>query len=368
MHRDFIAMSGVRALDLGVRRKAMAKASIEDQLAILRQLRASAGSDEPAEIADKLRPFLRQANNLLVGRAADLARELDARVLLPDLVSAFERFLDAPAKSDPQCWAKNALSKALHHLGCDRSALFLEGMRLHQYEPVWGGQSDVAGTLRANCAHALIDCHELTHQDQLLHLLSLAADIDKAVRAEVMRAITAAGGDSAILLLRLRALTAGPEEDPSVIGQCYAGVLSLEGTAAVPFVAQFLSNQDDCSAEAAVALGETRTPEALAALLACLRPAEPSEPLPRVRMRRPDTLLDPVFASVFLSSIALTRQPLAIETLLDLVASESSYAEAAIEALANAGFGEDVRQRLAIIVQKLDNARITRTHQRHFPA
>jgi hypothetical protein len=347
----------------------MPKASIEDQLAALRDLR-TAGSDHPAETAERLRPFLRHANNLIVARAADLAREFDLRALLPELIAAFERFLSAAAKneakSDPQCWAKNALSKALHQLGCDRSALFLEGMPLHQYEPVWGGQSDVAGTLRANCAHALIDCHELTHQNQLLHLLSLVADEDKSVRGEAMRAIAEAGGDSAILLLRLRALTACADEDPSVIGHCYAGLLALEGSTAIPFVAQFLSSQDDCGAEAAVVLGETRTPEALAALLACLRPPEPSQP-PRGRMRRHDTHLEPVFASVLLSSIALTRQPEAVDTLLDLVASESAYAEAAIEALGNAGYGEEVKQRLATVVNKIENTRIARCYARHFP-
>jgi hypothetical protein len=344
----------------------MAKASIEEQLAAVKELRDASAANR-TQTLERLRPFLKQQNNLVVARAADLVRDLDARELLPELISAFERFLKAPAKSDPQCWAKNALSKVLHQLGCDRSTLFIEGMRLHQFEPVWGGQSDVAGTLRANCAHALIDCQEITHHALLLHLLELVADQDRAVRAETMRAIAEAGGESAALLLRLRALTACDGEEAEVIGQCYAGILSLEGVAAVPFIAQFLTLSYERSAEAALALGETRTEEALAALLACLQSPDLPEERARSRFRSADLPLEPEFAGVLLSSIALTRRPEAIETLLDFVATESDYAEDAIEALGNENFGAEVKQRLAEIVDKSDNSRIRRTFTRHFP-
>ena len=342
----------------------MSKASIEAQLDTIRALRTAGPSPETA---GRLRPLLRHANNLVVARAADLARELDLRETLPELAEAFPRFFDDAPKKDPQCWAKNALSKALHHLGCTDARLFLLGLRMHQYEPVWGGQSDVAGTLRANCAHALIDCPELTHQALLLHLLEIVNDADKSVRAEALRAIALTGGDSAILLLRLLALTAA-EKEPEVMGHSYAGLLSLEGTAAIPFVAQFLAKQDDFSAEAAVALGETRTPEALAVLLQCLHPSrQPAAPRTHPRIGR-EALLEPYFAGVLLSAIALTRQPQAIDALLALVGDESSYAEAAIEALANAGFGEDVKAKLAAIVERLQSTRITQFYKRHFPA
>jgi len=341
-----------------------ARVGIEAQLATLRELCGTVS--DPQQTVERLRPFLKQTNNLIVARAADVACEMDARALLPELIAAFERFLDAPAKSDPQCWAKNALSKALHHLGCDNSALFIRGIRTHQLEATWGGQSDVAGTLRANCAHALIDCHELTHHALLLHLLELVADPDKSVRGEAMRAIAQAGGEAAALLLRLRILI-GKDEEPDVFGHCFAGLLSLEGTAAVPFVARFLEDEDDRSSEAAVALGETRTPEAFAALLACLQRSSASHEFVPGRLRKLTGILEPAFAAVLLSSIALTRQAEAVETLLKLVENESTYAEDAIEALANAGFGEEVQRRLVALVQRIDNARINRCYQRHFP-
>ena len=52
-------------------------------------------------------------------------------------------------------------------------------------EPVWGGVSDTAGTLRATCALALVQCRSLTDTDLLSRLIELIGDKDKAVRAEV---------------------------------------------------------------------------------------------------------------------------------------------------------------------------------------
>ncbi len=343
----------------------MSKLSLEDQLAALHALRAGSSELGKQAMCAKLRPFLQQPNNLVAARAADLALELELRDLLGELESAFRRFLGSPARKDPQCWAKNALSKALHHLGCEDSSLFLAGLHVHQYEPVWGGQSDVAGTLRSNCAHALVDCRELPHHVLLLHLVDLFADEDASVRHEVVRAVTQAGGESAILLLRLRALTAvASMDEPRVIGQCYAGLLALEGTAAIPFLARFLKKQDDCSAEAAIALGETRTPESLEALLSCL-PPESAGPHPH---RTPSAVnLEPWFAGVLLSAIAMTRQAKATDTLLQLVATESGLAEAAIEALATANLGPEVQQRLAAMISSLGAARLSRCYARHFP-
>ncbi len=345
----------------------MSRISVEEQLAALQLLRSEAPDRSSAAVITQLRPYLLQQNNLVIARAADLARELELSPLLNELIAVFRRLLDAPPKKDPQCWAKNAVSKALHHLGCDDSTLFLQGMRVHQFEPVWGGQSDVAGTLRSNCAHALVDCRQLTHQALLLHLLELADDEDKAVRAEAIRAIAAAGGDGAILLLRMRALAASsepPESRPEIMGHCYAALLSLEGTAAIPFLVRFLKAQDDCSAEAALALGASRTPEALDALLRYLQP--PADTI-APRISHPPVYLEPAFAVALLTGIALTRHPKAIDTLLELVATESTLSEAALDALATANLGSDVTDRLAAIVNRLESSRMTRLHHKYFP-
>ena len=72
-----------------------------------------------------------------------------------------------------------------------------------------------------------MQCRSLSENDLLAHLVELLADRDKAVRAEVARAIEQVGSPSASLLLRLRAILGADE--PEVLGACYGGVLRIEG-------------------------------------------------------------------------------------------------------------------------------------------
>jgi len=290
------------------------KRAFEDQLAALEQLR-----DQPDEAhVVPLRKALAHKNNFIVAKSADLVRDLGMKPLIPDLLTAFERFFENPAKTDPQCWAKNALSRALAAFEHQDADLFLRGMRHIQMEPVWGGQSDTAGTLRATCALALVQCRSLLEVDLLTHLVELFADKDKAVRVEVVRAVEQIGSSSASLLLRLRA-TLGSDE-PEVLGACYGGVLRIEGTRALPWVERFLETGDDAAGEAALAIAGTHSAAGFEALRKCLAEAHgPSH--------------DPWFRSVLLSAIALTRQDAAMEFLLDLISKESLDAEPALEAI-----------------------------------
>jgi hypothetical protein len=250
---------------------------------------------------------------------------------MPDLLAAYERFFTNAEKSDPQCWAKNALSRALAKLECRDKEVFLRGLRHHQMEPTWGGRSDSAGTLRANCAHALIGCDGLTNQDLLVLLLDPLVDQDKAVRVEAVRAL-AQLGETAVPVLRLRALIAG--EDAEVLGQCFTALLAIERDAAIPFVAWFLEAGDDPAGEAAFALAETRNPGALAALL-----------------RRQKDFADEWFSGVLLSSIALTRLPEAADFLIGLIEREEREAARAIEALSRAATSEELTARLEQAVE-----------------
>src|SRR5436190_529244 len=134
------------------------KKKFEEQLAALETLRESAGA--PATV-DSLRKALANRNNYVAAKASKITVELGLKSLLPDLLSAFDRFFIDPVKSDPQCWAKNALVQALAALGHDESAVFIRGLRHIQMEPVWGGQEDTAAALRGNCALALVACRDL---------------------------------------------------------------------------------------------------------------------------------------------------------------------------------------------------------------
>ena len=316
------------------------KRNFEEQIAVLEELRSQS---EEARV-ETLRKALAKRNNFLVAKAADLVREFSMAQLMPDLMSAFDRFFENPEKSDPQCWAKNSLSGALAALEYQDVEVFLRGMRHIQMEPVWGGRSDTAGTLRATCALALVQCRSLTEKDLLEHLIDLFADKDKAVRAEVVRAVEQLDSASASLLLRLRAVLGNDESE--VLGACYGGVLRIEGVRAIPWVQGFLAAGDDSAAEAALAIAATHSTESFKVLRECV-----------------DKASDPWWRSVLLSAISLTRQDEALEFLLELVRTESLDAEAAIEAVLCSGPSEEVIKRLESLV--VDNARLKRAFATH---
>src|SRR5215472_4912694 len=197
--------------------------AFEDQIAALDALRQQ---PEAARL-DSLRKALTHRNNFITAKAADLIREFGLQELTPDLLKAFDRFFAHGEKSDPQCWAKNAISRGLAAFEIQDPDVFLRGMRHIQMEPVWGGRSDTAGTLRATCAFALVQCRRLPEPDLLAHLVDLLGDKEKSVRAEGARAIEQVGSPSASLLLRLHATIGKDESD--VLGACYGGVLRIEG-------------------------------------------------------------------------------------------------------------------------------------------
>src|ERR1700761_467581 len=101
----------------------------------------------PSVAEPELRKAIGQRNNLIVGRAAAITLHHQLTSLAPDLVAAFERFLQNAAKSDPQCWAKNGIAKALAAFEYQEPEIFLAGTRHVQLEPTWGGSADTAGPL-----------------------------------------------------------------------------------------------------------------------------------------------------------------------------------------------------------------------------
>jgi hypothetical protein len=287
-----------------------AKRTFETELAALEALRDV--SPEAAE--PELVKALKLRNNLLVSKAAAITLHHQLTRLTPDLVAAFPRFLENSTKSDPQCWAKNALAKTLAGFEYQEPELFLAGMRHIQLEPVWGGSADTAGTLRGTCALALVQCRELNSHRVLTYLTPLLADKELSVRVNAVRAVEQVGTDSAALLLRLRAELAS--DDAALLGACYSGVLALEGPAAIPWTAQFLPPEDDPAGEAAMAIAQTHTPEAFQVLRTAFAKAR-----------------DPWFRTAVLSAIALTRQQEASDWLLDLIEKDEGHARDAHEAL-----------------------------------
>jgi hypothetical protein len=312
-----------------------------------------AGGRPNTDQVEYLRKTLAHHNNFIVSKAARLVADAEIAALLPQVLAAFDRFFIDAEKTDPQCWAKNALSKAMVKLEHRSKDEYLRGIRHHQLEPVWGGQSDTAGALRGTCTHALVDCPGMSDADLLTALLEPLTDTDKTVRMEAARAIAQVGGVSAALLLRLRALV-GPaiqdENEPEVLGAIYSALLSVEGTAAIPLVAKALEEGDDLASEAAFALAEMRSTAALTVLLARLRAGA-----------------DVWFTSVLLSAIALTRQPEAMDFLLATIARDAREAPEAIEAIGRISPSPELRARVKEAVEKADSIRLRKAFDQYFP-
>ncbi len=286
------------------------KESFDAELAALGALRTAS----PDTARPELRKVLKHRSNYLAAKAADGILHHGLSDLVPELLAAWERFLEDAAKTDPQCWAKYAVAKALAGFEYQDPELFLLGMRHIQLEAGWGGATDTAGPLRSICALALVQCRSLNSHRVLLHLTPLFADKEVPVQINAVRAVTQVGTDSAALLLRLRAELGSGE--PELLGACYGGVLAVEGAAAIPWIARFLPPEDDLAGEAALALAETHAPEALKVLRAAFTAA-----------------YDQRFRETVLTAIALLRLEEATEWLLGLIARGERHAAQAYEAL-----------------------------------
>ena len=322
----------------------MSKKAFEQKLARLESLRERGATQETAEA---LRQALQDRNNYVVAKAARIAADLGLTALVSELTAAFDRFFADPVKSDPQCWAKNGISKALADLGFDESTVFLRGLTHVQPEPVWGGSEDTAGPLRAICAAALVQCRDVSDLEILSRLTEVLVDSDKTVRMAAADAISRLGRPEGALLLRLKALSG--DQEPEVQGTCFSALLSLEGPRGIPFVERFLDAASDAAPEAALALGLTRDPEAFQAL-----------------KRKWESDTGAQLAPTLLLAMALTRHTEAIELLLELVRGASPYAEAAIEALASAHLPPEIRSLTEAAVQRNRNPRLRAAFDRHF--
>jgi HEAT repeat protein len=317
----------------------------------LSQLEALSGREPDEGALEKVRRALGSENNYLVAKAAGIVTSHGLSLLLPEVLSAFDRFFLDPIRTDPQCWAKNALVKSLVKLKCCDATVYLRGLRHTQEEPVWGGHSDTAGTLRAFCTQALVSCDGLTDTALLNIFLEPFLDEDKTVRMEAARAIGQVGGSSAALLLKLRVLIR--KEDPEVLGACFSALLGMEhadrlGT--ISLVADFLDNGEEAAAEAAFALAETHDPVALAAL---------------VERRRKGA--DVWFASVLDQAIVLSRLPEAMDFLLGVIEKDARQAASALEAISRVHSSAEVRSRVALAVARARNERVSLAFHQYFP-
>lgn len=324
----------------------MGKQALDRKLEALAALRADPGSQTTLAA---LRKALRDRNNFFVSKAAALVAEMQHVVLESDLLTAFDRYFIDAAKTDPQCWAKSAIAKALRDLGHRDAAVFVRGLRHFQPEPVWGGQEDTAPTLRSTCALALPAC-TWNDIDTLACLLEGLADPARSVRIDATRAIAQLPRPESALLLRLKVLTG--DREPEVIGYCFLALLSIDVRESMGFVERFLtSDDDDLRAEAAAALAQSHEPAAVEALRRCWE-----------RER------DPVAQRTFLTLLGSSPVVDAAEFLLSVAVDYPPEAAAdALAALSTSRYAPQYRERAAAAVEARRDPRIERAFAEHFP-
>jgi HEAT repeat protein len=169
----------------------------------------------------------------------------------------------------------------------------------------------------------------------LHEIIALLHDDEARARLGAVRAIACGIPSEAELLLRFKILVG--DDEPEVVGECFAGLLRVAKSEATPIVAKRLSDKDATVAEyAAIALGESQLPEALVAL----------------REASQAVFVSPEHKRVLARAIALHRTDAAFDELLAWIADGSGQAaEAAMEALSiyksNAQLTERVRQKLS---------------------
>ena len=304
----------------------MASRKLEEQLERIKQLRNAHPDSETLAV---LRKAMTDRSNLVVAEAARAAGEIRAVELIPDLLSAFSRLFEDPVKSDPKCWGKTAIIKAITLMDYSDSPPYIRGSAHVQMEPVWGDYEDAAGPLRSNCILALPQCSDLRRVDVFRRLVDSLLDPLDPVRMEAVRTIGQMGGDEATLLLRLKARVG--DLRPAVTGQAFDAILSLESERGLDFVAGFLKSSDpEVRDEAALAMGLWRHARAIEILIAAWKAA-----------------IDRDFRSVLLRAISSSREESALEFLLSLVREGTGWqAVAALEALELHASSPEIQNRI----------------------
>jgi hypothetical protein len=285
--------------------------SLDNELETL--ARAAADPNSEATYA-ALSTALASKHAIIVKRAAELIKQHQLGALVPDLTQAFERLLVDGVKRDPGCHAKLALLEALDQLDTEEQETFLRAARYVQLEPAWGAPADSAAGVRARGIAGLA---RTGYGDLPLLAGELFADREPGVRQAVADSLAyrADRAGAGLLLLKLRA----GDEDPMVTLAVLNALLALALDWALPLLEARLNGDDEGERElSAIALGQSRRPEALALLLRALEGcvmAPAREPL--------------------LRAIGLHRSEPALVALLGVIAEGAAAdAKTAIQALA----------------------------------
>jgi HEAT repeat protein len=295
-------------------------------------LNALEETTDRAVLNEAIGKALQDKHHRVVGKAALLAEEKQLPERIGDLLAAWPRFLQDPARRDPNCLAKKAIARALVALECRDVQFYLEGIRYVQLEPVWGGTADTAADVRCSCAMGLASSGYVRAIPELASLLN---DPDVRAREGAARAISCGHPREAEAMLRFKVLVG--DEYPEVLGECFTGLLAIAPEECMAFVAANLSHKDDAVRDfAALALGESRHPLALQHL----------------RKRWDDVFVSAAMRAVLIRAAAVHRSDAAFDWLLSIIETgQKKDAEVGVDALSvyerNTKLAERVKAALA---------------------
>lgn len=309
----------------------------EDCLEALSRLR-----ENPAApgVRIELGGYLANKSNLVAAKAAKIVAEFELHDLEPQLVSAFHRFMTNPTVTDRGCAAKTELVRALEALGAAEAKVFLAGIRHIQLEGSFGPPVDTAAGLRAASAMGLV---HMNYPHAILEIVTLLVDREDDARVGAVRALAYSGQPATVPLLRFKVMAGDASAD--VIAESFIALLEVAPETSLAFVTRYLDSTDPAVTEAAaIALGQSRQPEAIAAL-------KDKWPGARENQRR-----------ALLIGLAVARDDSAFEFLFSLVESAvEQIAAEAIAALAMYRQDERIRSRVESLVAQRKGTLLKRT-------
>ncbi len=266
---------------------------------------------------DPLTKVLEQGRaNEVVDAARRIANEQLG--MLAELDAAYWRMVEAGARADPGCLAKQALLEALDVNEALDERPFRHALDLTQLEAKQ--KRDSAGLLRARAALALA---RLSASGLLPKLGGLLADPLPAVRQSAAKAVAHLGhpDGAGLLLLRLKV-----GDEPSIELECLQGLFTLSPEIAVASSRELLRSADPERRELlANALGGANRDEAIELLGA--------------------QLAESVVASerkIWIDALALSRRPRARQLLVELI-EHGGHADARTAITALSPHGYDAR-------------------------
>lgn len=317
------------------------KLKTEDKIEALRQC---VEQQPKIEATQCLKKALQEKSNFLVAKAAQWTSEQLLYDLIPELVSAYERFLHRPLDNDKTCAAKRAIARALYELDYDDAGFFRKNITYCQIEPVYGGSVDTAVDLRCTCALGLVASGD---PRAVLYLLNLLHDDEYQARIGAIKAFEMVQPFHAEIALRNKILQGDAE--PEVIAQSFSSLIKVAAEESLEFVSPFLKDDEPATREsAAMALGESRLDEALELLIEHTENLSPF-----------DSLLPG-----FYNGIALQRKETAYQYLLDKI-SDASEQEAshAVAALSIYNYNSDLSEAVAVKVKSRKSKKVTKAFE-----